>query len=84
MPHSNALFIVNSLQEQLRGLVRSSIHAMQDGKVGTWEAWALGLKGINTATSIIALLQEMDEATKKDILYVLEHGEWVLPEEGGL
>ena len=80
MAHEMALTIVNDLQTQLAGLARGTVDMLKDGKVSPWEGMALGMKAMALGSYVLSLLQGMDPATQADILYVLEHGQWALPQ----
>lgn len=77
--HEKALGIVNEAQQQLGSTVRAIMNALKDGKITPLEGIMLGNKGMSFAMFIIGLTQDLDPATRADVLWVLEHGEWVLP-----
>ena len=78
--HAVALSIVNQTQRQLATTARAIVDALKDGKVTPMEGMMLGMQGMNLATNILALVQGVDVATRDDVLYVLEHGEWHIKE----
>ena len=79
MAHEEALAIANTLQGQLAGLVGSVVQALSDTKISAWESMQIGMQGMSTASSIMAAIQGASPETRADILFVLEHGQWVLP-----
>ena len=79
MAHDQALAIVNMMHEQLADLARAIVTALNDGTVAPWEGMQLGMQGMTLASSVMALVQGLDTATRDDVLYVLEHSERVLP-----
>ena len=79
MAHEEALAIVNTLQGQLAGLVGSVVQALSDTKISSWESMQIGMQGMSTASSIMAVIQGASPATRDDILYILKNGHLVLP-----
>jgi len=80
---AEAVVIVNDLKFQMSGLATALVTALEDGKVSPWEALMLGPKALALASSIMVLLQGVSKETRKDVLYVLQHGVVVLPTEVG-
>lgn len=80
MAHEDALMIVNTLQRQLSTLARGIVRALEDNKVSGPEWSMLGMQGANLAMFCITNFQGMTPELRKDILYVLEHGEWAVQE----
>ena len=80
MSREMALVVVNDLQNQLAGLARAIITALDDGRVTPFEGFALGMRGMQLGSAIITLLQSYPPEVQKDVLYILEHGDIVLPE----
>lgn len=80
MAHEEALFVANNLKEQLSRLARTVIMALSDKKVSTWESMQIGLQGSNTALAIMATIQQAPPEVQQDMLFVLEHGQFMLPD----
>lgn len=81
MDHEAGLQIVNGLHTQFADLARAIVNALNDGKIGPFEGMILSMKGMSVAAFVVSVLQGMDTATRKDILYTLEHGNWTLKED---
>lgn len=81
MAYEEAVSIVNTIQRQAADLVRTIVRGLADNRVSTFEGIQFALKGAGLAAAAQAVAQEADAATRQDILYVLEHGSWVLPGE---
>jgi hypothetical protein len=79
MAHEEALAIVNTLQGQLAGLARSVVQALSDEKISSWESMQVGMQGMSIASSIMEVIHGTSPETCADILFVLEHGRWVMP-----
>src|SRR5215831_13863318 len=65
---------------QLAQVVRAMVQALQDGKITPAEGMQLSMQGMALASSILTVVQGVDAATRQDILFVLEHGQIVVPE----
>jgi len=83
MAKEEAVAIVNDLKFQMSGITTALIGALEDGKVTPWEALMLGPKALALASSIMVLLQGVSKETRKDVLYVLQHGVVVLRDQVG-
>jgi hypothetical protein len=81
MSRETALLTVNRLQSQMTSLARGIVTALADKKVSPWEGMQLGMQAMQLGTYAMALLQGLDSETKAELLYVLEHGQWMLPPE---
>lgn len=79
MAYEEAVFVVNSLQKQLSGLARGIVTALADSKISAYEGMAVGMQGMQVATSIMTLMKDAPPEIRQDILYVLEHGEMTVP-----
>lgn len=79
MGQEEALTIVNTIQSQAADLARTIVNGLQDGRVSTFEGIQFALKGAGLASTIQAVAQEADAETRRAILDVLEHGQWVVP-----
>jgi hypothetical protein len=79
MAHEETLAIVNTLQSQLAGLARSVVQALSDEKISSWESMQVGMQGMSIASSIMEVIHGTSPETRADILFVLEHGRWVMP-----
>jgi hypothetical protein len=75
-----ALFLVNEVKSQMALLARALVVALEDGKVSPFEGLLLSLKGTTLATTVLTFLQQADPLTRREVLYVLEHGQVVVPE----
>lgn len=80
MAHESALIVVNQIQDQMSALARKIADALADGKISPWEGIGLGMQGMQFASFVMTAFQTVDKATQKDILYVLENMDIVLPE----
>lgn len=75
-----ALSLVNGLKSQLAVLARAIVDVMDDEKITTAEVISIFLgQGPALTQTVLMLFQGVDQATAKAVLYVLEHGTWVLP-----
>jgi hypothetical protein len=77
--YTQAIVIVNQMQDSMTGLARAIADALTDNKISPWEGMALGMKGMAFASQVMTLLQSVDANTLRGVFHVLEHGEWVLP-----
>ena len=80
MAHEVALNEVNQLQSQLAQIARAIVDDFKDGKVTPIEGFQLGMQGMALASHLLQIFQGLDKDTRQDILFVLEHGHWNLPE----
>ena len=78
MAYEDALMTVNILQTNLAGLARAIADMLKDGKVTPWEGMALSMRAMNLASSVMMLLQGMTPESRADLLYVLEHAQWMV------
>lgn len=79
--HEVALSLVNDIKMQLSRLARSAADAVADKKVTPMEGMALGMQGMQFATTVLMAFTNKDATVTADILYVLEHGQLTLPDE---
>jgi hypothetical protein len=79
MEHEQALMIVNSMQRHMSQLAGSIVTMLADKKVSPWEGMQVSMQAMQLGSYVMMTCQSLDDETKKDLLYVLEHGEWSLP-----
>jgi hypothetical protein len=79
MAHEEAVVIVNDIHDQLAALARSIVTALNDNKISGLEGMMVGMRGMQVATAIMTIIRDAHPDIRQDILYVLEHGEWVVP-----
>lgn len=79
--HEVALSLVNDIKMQLSRLARSAADAVADKKVTPMEGMMLGMQGMQFATTVLTAMTNKEPAVTADILYVLEHGVLVVPDE---
>jgi hypothetical protein len=82
MAHETAVAMVNTMHTQLAVLVRGVIQAVHDKRITPTEGMMLGMQAMNFATTLLPLLEGASPEVRLDLLYVLEHGMIVLPENG--
>lgn len=80
MSRTAALAAINQTQHSLATTARAVADALKDSKVTPMEGMMLGMSGMQLATQILMLFQGQDAETRADMLYILEHGQWTLPE----
>lgn len=78
MPYDEALVIVNDMHDQLAGLTRSIVTALNDNKVSAMEGMLVGMRGMSVATAIMTIVSAAPPDIRQDILYVLENGTWTV------
>lgn len=78
--NEEALLAVNQMKRQMAMLARTIVNALADKKVSVWEGMGIAMQGTQFASSLVGLLQAENVELQKQILYVLEHGEFTLPE----
>jgi len=83
MASDAALQVVNQLKMQLAGMVREVITDFADGRLSAPESVSLAMHGVVFASSLAAVLQRGNAAMRVEVLDVLEHGQLVMPSEGG-
>ncbi len=74
-----ALMLVNDVKTQLAHLARRMVIALDDGKVSPTEGLALGMQGMQLATTILSALEDSPKETRQEFLTVLEQGVLVMP-----
>lgn len=79
MAHDEALLMLNVLHDQLTALIRSGITALADNKMSAFEGMLLMMKASTLGVTVHTLIQGMTPAMRSEMLYVLEHGDFVLP-----
>jgi len=79
MPSDAALMLVNQIKAQVAGLVREVQTDLADGKLQAPESIGLAMHGMLFASTLVTALQGADPTMRRDILTVLEHGQWVMP-----
>jgi predicted TIM-barrel enzyme len=80
MAHEAAVQVVNTIHEQLAGIVRDAINALKDGHIDAMEGMMLGMRAMSLSSAIIPLLGQATPQVRNDVLYVLEHGQIVMPD----
>ena len=73
--------LVNDLKHQLAGLAREAVTALRDGRVEPVEALTMSMRALTFSTVLMTMLKGKNTQMQQDVLYVLEYGEVVLPEE---
>lgn len=80
MSAQEALVLVNHLHDKLAELIRSIVTEIEDdGGLSKWEALMLGFQAASFGGEVITMVKALDPQALKDMLYVLEHGDWTLP-----
>jgi hypothetical protein len=70
---------VNHLRHQLAGFLRTIVDNFDDGHLSLMEGIEVGKLGISLASTVIATLKDADEATRREMVRIVEHGELMLP-----
>ena len=78
--YTHALALVNAIQDASSDLARAIVDALRDGRVSMGEGIAIALHGGRVANVMLALLTDADDELRRQVLHVLEHGDWVLSE----
>ena len=82
MDHTAGLAIANEIKSALTTTIRGIIQAKQsDNDISRGEGIMLALRGFGTISQVIALIQSCSAEDGKSVLYVWEHGRYVLPDE---
>lgn len=80
--YTQALATVNNLHRQMAAMPRSVITALDDRKIDAFEGINLSFQGLQLANSVISLINTIkNDAEKRKLLYVLEHGVITLPDQ---
>jgi hypothetical protein len=79
MSRQEALFIVNQLHDQISALAREIVKSLEDNKISIWEGFRLSMQSTTLASTVMGILQNAPPEVRKDLLYILEHGDWILP-----
>jgi len=79
MAYEEATAVINDIHMQLAMLARNIVSALDDNKVSTFEAMSIGMRGMSTASAIMGMFRLTSPEVRKDILYVLERGQWTMP-----
>lgn len=74
-----ALMTVNKMQDHMAEMARAIVNAMKDGRVSPLEGITLGFKGMNLASTVVAIMQGSSKNQLDKILYVLEHMDIIVP-----
>lgn len=77
--YEEALRTVDMMHDALADLARTVVSALNDGKVSVWEGIALSTRAVQLGMVVQSLCQDLTKEQRNAILYVLEHGELMLP-----
>jgi len=79
MAHEQALSMVNTIKMSWAQVARAIVMALKDGKVTPFEGMQLGMTGLQAATMLTSVFQNMEPAMRDELLYVLEHAVFAMP-----
>ena len=79
MAYETGLVVVNDMKQQLAGMARNVVHALADERLSAIEIFSLATRALLLGQTLTGLVQSKDRQTAKEILHVLEHGQFVLP-----
>lgn len=81
MAHEQTLMLVNSMVNQLVHLAESVEQAVEgDGKIDALESIQLATQGLALASTMIPIFMKQTRDIRKDLVFVLQNGRFVLPE----
>jgi hypothetical protein len=81
MAYETGLLIVNDMKQQLAGMARNVVQALADDRLTYTEIFSLATRSLLLGQTLTGLVQSKDKQTAKEVLHVLEHGQFSLPPE---
>ena len=79
MAYETGLFVVNNMKGELAGMARNVVNALADDRLSPLEIFSLATRALLLGQTLTALVQSKDRQTAREILHVLEHGQFTLP-----
>ena len=80
MAHEQALLLVNNVMQQLQSVGMNIVQAAADGKVDPIELLMLTSQAGSIAVTLAATIVRADKNLQQDMLFVLQHGTFVVTE----
>jgi hypothetical protein len=75
------LLVVNEMKSQLTSMARNVVTALADERLSALEIFSLATRALLLGQTLTTLVQSKDRQTAREILHVLEHGQFTLPPE---
>ena len=74
-----AVFLINSIKDEMAQLARVVVNALDDNRVDFWEVLLIGREGTDLGTAFMHAMRGASQDVQKEILRILEHGSFEAP-----